>query len=175
MDWMNLILAAISSGAGAFAGAFAAYLLACRKDEQHKINDYLTLLLMIHENLEPLYSLFSDIPPESVEEIDGEKIVAFDLPFPSLNFTPQQMQTLFEVSPDKDMPSALIHLQNFLNARSQRLKRDGVNILPLEEIRGYERQLKGMLLSVQVQYEQQAKSDFPLDGVIPHTPPQKQR
>ena len=170
MDSLILLSNAISSGAGAFFGAMAAYLLACRQENQHRIAVYLSSLLMIHEQIFPLYSLFSKIPPERVKEIEGEKSVIFDLPFPNFSLTPQQIQLLFELSPDKKMPSALMQMQNFLNVCAQRLVVDGANILPIEEIKEYERQLKSMLLSLEVQYEQQSKSDFPLKCAVPHTP-----
>ena len=169
MEYLNLLANIFSSGAGAFAGGLAAYLWACRKDKQLKIENYLSLLLLINEQLDPLYKLFSDIPPEVIKEVDGEKSVVLDIPLPSLTLTAQQTQMLFEISPDKQMPSALIQMQNFLNAQAERLTVDGVIILPLEDVEHYAWQLKGMLLSVQVQYEQQTKSDFPLNGAIPHT------
>lgn len=169
MDYLNLLANIFSSGAGAFAGGLAAYLWACRKDKQIKTENYLSLLLMINEQLAPLYQLFSNVSPEIVKEVDGEKMVVFDIPLPSLNLTAQQTQMLFEISPDKKMPSALIQMQNFLNSQTARLTVDGVITLPLEEIKHYAWQLKGMLLSVQVQYEQQTKNDFPLDGAIQHT------
>ena len=164
MDFFTLLSNIISSGVGAFAGGLAAYYWACHRDEKLKIAEYLNLLLIIHEELSALYSLLSNIPPDKIEEIDGEKIVAFDLPFPKLNISSQQIQTLMEVAYDKDMPAALIQLQKFLSARTYRLSHDGVNILPVSEIEQYVWQLKGMLLSIRVQYEQETKNVFPLDA-----------
>lgn len=163
MDCVALLSNAISAGAGAFFGALAAYFLACRRDKRRAIADYLVLLLIIHEHLDAVYKIFSDIPQDSIKEIDGEKVVVFTMPFPKFAFTPQQMQTLMEVAPDKQMPAALIQFNHFLTMHSQRILKDGINALPLELVRQQEKQLKFMLLSVRVQYEQQSKDVFPLE------------
>ena len=140
MDCATLISNALSAGAGAFAGALTAYFLACRQQNQHEISEYLSLLLMIHEQLDAIYKIFSDIPPESVKEVDGEKIVEFTMPFPIFALTPQQMQTLMKIAPDKQMPSALIQFSNFLKMHSVRLLKGDVNI-----------------------YEQQTNAAFPIE------------
>lgn len=163
MDCVTLMSNALSAGAGAFAGALAAYFLACRQQNQHEISEYLSLLLMIHEQLDAIYKIFSDIPPESVKEVDGEKIVEFTMLFPNFALTPQQMQTLMKVAPDKQMPATLIQFQLFLKTHSQRVAKDGVNIFPLEYVNQQARQLKFMLMSVRVQYEQQTNAAFPIE------------
>ncbi|MBQ9487859.1 MAG: hypothetical protein IJU91_08705 [Selenomonadaceae bacterium] len=163
MDCLTLLSNAFSAGAGAFAGALAAYFLACRQDKRRAIADYVTLLLLIYEHLDAVYKLLSNIPTDSVKEVNGEKVVVFTMPFPQFALTPQQLQTLMEVSPDKQMPAALIQFKNFLTVHSQRIAKDGVNLLPLEYVRLQERQLKFMLLSVRVQYEQQTNDAFPLE------------
>ena len=140
MDCVTLISNALSAGAGAFAGALAAYFLACRQQNQYEINEYLSLLLMIYEQLDAVYKIFANIPPESVKEVDGEKIVEFAMPFPEFALTPQQMQTLMKIAPDKQMPSALIQFGNFLKMHSVRVSKGGVNI-----------------------YEQQTNAAFPLE------------
>ena len=163
MDYLALISNAFSAGAGAFAGALAAYFLACRQDKRRAIASYINLLLIIYEHLDAVYKLLSNIPPDSIKEIDGEKVVAFTTPFPQFALTSQQFQTLMEVSPDKQMPAALIQFNNFLKTHAQRVAKNGVNLLPLELIQRQEKQLKFMLLSVRVQYEQQTNNAFPLE------------
>ena len=157
MDCVTLMSNALS------AGALAAYFLACRQQNQQEINEYLSLLLMIYEQLDAVYKIVADIPPESVKEIDGEKVVEFAMPFPEFALTPQQMQTLMKIAPDKQMPSALIQFSNFLKMHSVRVSKGGVNIFPLEYVNQQARQLKFMLMSVRVQYEQQTNAAFPIE------------
>jgi hypothetical protein len=120
-------------------------------------------LLLIYEHLDAVYKIVANIPPESVKEVEGEKVVQFTIPFPEFALTSNQMQTLMKVAPDKQMPSALIQFSNFLKMHSRRVAKDGVNILPLAYVKQQERQLKFMILSVRVQYEQQTNDVFPLE------------
>ena len=163
MDYLTLMSNTFSAGAGAFAGALAAYFLACHQDKRRAIADYLNLLLIVHEHLDAVYKIFTNIPPESIKEIDGEKMVIFTMPFPKFALTSQQFQTLMNVSQDKQMPAALIQFNNFLTVHAQRISKDGVNLLPLQLVQQQENQLKFMLLSVRVQYEQQTNDAFPLE------------
>ena len=55
----------------------------------------------------------------------------------------ETFQRFMEVAPDKQMPSALIQFSHFLDMQA--------------------RQLKFMLMSVRVQYEQQTNAAFPLE------------
>lgn len=159
----NLLASALAAGFGAFAGAMTAYFLACRRDRLRQKQEYLCLLLVVHEHLESLYTLFADVPDEIISESDGKKIVTFDLPLPDLPISTEQTLTLMEVSPDKDMPASLIKLQHFLQSHSRRVAKDGLNVLPLSWIQQQAKQLKFMLLSVRVQYEQATNAAFPLD------------
>ena len=59
MDYLALLSNAFSAGAGAFAGALAAYFLACRQDKRRAVANYLTLLLIIYEHLDATYKLLS--------------------------------------------------------------------------------------------------------------------
>ena len=161
MDFITLLSNAFCSDSGAFAGGLAAYYWACKRDKQSQTADYLSLLLLIYSDLDAIHDLFVDIPENHIKEIDGEKVVVLDMPFPKVNLTSQQLQTFLNVSPDKQMSLGLITMQHFLNAHAQRIKTDGVNILPLDLAQKMEWQLKGMLLSARVQYEQETNSEFP--------------
>ena len=163
MDCLTLLSNAFSSGAGAFAGALAAYFLACRRDKDRETSDYVALLLLIHEHLDAVYQLLRHIPSEAIKEINREKVVTFTMPLPEFAITPSQMQILMEVAPDKQMPSALIQFNHFLKMHSQRVAKDGVNIYSLAYVHQQVKQLKFMLLSVRVQYEQQTNAAFPLE------------
>lgn len=160
---MNWLLNALATGCGAFLGAVGAYYLACRKEKDRQKNEYLCLLLIVHEHLDSLCKLFADIPAESIREIDGQKVVLFDMPFPDLAISTEQMQTLMEVAPDKQMPAALIQLQHFLKSHSRRVSKSGSNTLPLALVQQQANQLQFMLLSVRVQYEQATSAVFPLN------------
>lgn len=160
----NWISSALAAGFGAFAGAMTAYFLALRKERSLKKEQYLCLLLLIHEHLEPLYLLFSDIDDTDIQELNDTRVVVFDMPLPDLEISTEQMQLLFEVSPDKQMPSTLIQVQHFLKAHSRRLEISGENILSLDFVRQQAKQLGFMLLSVRVQYEQATNDVFPLDS-----------
>jgi len=161
MDCVTLLSNAFCSGAGAFAGGLAAYYFAVRKDKQRQIADYLNLLLLIYSELDSLHSLFKNIPDSYIKEIDGEKVVAFDMPFPEFSLSSQQMLTLLDVSPDKQMVFGLIGMKHFLETHAQRVMTDGVNVLSLNWIRQQEKQLSQILLSLRVQYEQETNSEFP--------------
>ena len=161
MDWLTLFSNMFSSGAGAFAGGLAAYLWSCKLDKKKRTAEYLNLLLLIYSDLDSFYHLFDHIPENQIKEIDGEKVVVFDLPFPALHLTPNQFQVFLDVAPDKQMIFGLIGLKHFLETHAQRIDRDGVNILPLALLQKMVNHLKGMLLSARVQYEQETKSDFP--------------
>lgn len=163
MDFVALLSNAFSAGSGAFAGALAAYFLACRQEKKQEITEYLSLLLLIHEHLDAVYQIVINIPPESVKEVEGEKVVEFPMTFPEFALTSDQMQTLMKVAPDKQMPSALIQFSNFLKMHSRRVEKDGVNILSLEYVNQQAQQLKFMIKSVRVQYEQQTNDAFPLE------------
>gem|GEM_PF-2559777 len=161
MDCVTLLSNMFSSGAGAFAGGLAAYYWSCKRDKQREKADYLNLLLLIYSDLDSLQSLFAKIPDDHIKEVDGEKAVIFDLPFPDFSLTTQQMQTFLEVSPDKQMTFGLIGMKQFLDAHARRIEVDGVNILPLDWIHQQEKQLRQMILSIRVQWEQETNSEFP--------------
>jgi len=165
MDCVTFIANALSAGFGACAGAMVAYVFADNSDKKRKREKYLTLLLYIHENLAVLYEFFLNIPENQIKEIDGQKVVAFDIPLPELSITPEQMTDIFEVSHDKDMPASLTHLQQFLKSNSRRTSSDGFSILTVDYIQQCLSQLKGMLISVRVQYRQETNDDIPLADV----------
>ena len=73
MDFLTLLSNAISAGAGAFFGALAAYVLACRQEKKRDISSYLSLLLFIYDQLDAVYTILKDIPPELVKEVDDKK------------------------------------------------------------------------------------------------------
>ena len=157
------LVSASAAGVGAFCGALGAYFLACHKEELRRKAEYHCLLLLVYERLELLYKELTGFDDTNIVESDGSRQVLFDTSLPSLEITPEQMQTLFEVSPDQQMPSTLIHVQNFLNSHRQRMAKHGSDPLPFEFVRQQARQLQFMLLSVRTQYEQSAKKAFPLD------------
>ncbi|MBQ7630795.1 MAG: hypothetical protein IJS81_11395 [Selenomonadaceae bacterium] len=92
-----------------------------------------------------------------------KEFVEFTMPLPNLEITSHQMQRLIEVSPDKQMPSTLFHLKSFIDTQRWRVIKFGKSFHEMEDIRQYSRQLKFMLMSVRVQYEQQTNADFPLE------------
>lgn len=159
-DWL---LSASAAGFGAFFGAIGAYFLARRKESERRNNEYLCLLLIIYEHLDVLYKLLAAIPDKTIKQVDGVKVVDFDLPFPELDISIEQMQSLMELAPDKQMPAALIKLQHFLKTHSRRVTKYGSIVLPVELIQQQVRQLQIMLLSVRVQYEQAANDVFPVE------------
>lgn len=159
------IPSATAAGVGAFCGALGAYYLTCRKEDEKRKSEYLCLLLVVYSHLKSLHSLLADLPESAAKEIDGVQVFEFDLPFPTLEISTEQMQTLMEVSPDKQMPSALIALQHFLKTHSLRVAKSGKNILPAGYVSKQAKQLQFMLLSCRTQYEQAAKDAFPLDAL----------
>ena len=163
MDFLTLLSNAISAGAGAFFGALAAYVLACRQEKKRDISSYLSLLLFIYDQLDAVYTILKDIPPELVKEVDGRKTVEFTMPLPKFTMTAQQFQRLMEVAPDKQMPSALIQFSHFLDMQAQRVTKYGVSVHEMKDIQLQARQLKFMLMSVRVKYEQQTNAAFPLE------------
>ena len=124
---------------------------------------YLCLLLVVYEHLEPLYKLFSDIPPKAIQETDGVKFVVFDIPLPEFPLSNEQIVELMKVAPDKQMPSALIQMKHFLKSHSWRVTTSGSNALPLNFVQQQAKQLELMMLSVRVQYEQDNGDAFPLN------------
>lgn len=162
---LSLITNALSAAFGASCGALAAYRLMCRKEDERRKNEYLALLLLVYEHLESLYTTFSDASELSVKEGDGQKVVVFDLPLPELPISPEQMQSLMQLAPDKQMPSTLIKVQHFLNSHARRVESSGANVLTLEFVKHQVEQLRFMLLSVRTQYEQTANDAFPLDEI----------
>lgn len=162
-SFFSWLTSAFSTGVGAFVGALGAYLLACRKENNRKKTEYLCLLLIVYDHLEALCTTFTDALDAGIKEINGERVVEFDLPLPELDITNEQIQTLMEVAPDKQMPSTLIHLQHFLKSNAKRVAKDGSQVLSLDSVNHYVHQLQFMLLSVRTQYEQAANGVFPLD------------
>lgn len=165
---LSLITSALSAAFGASCGALAAYRLMCRKEDERRKDEYLALLLLVYEHLESLYTTFSDAAELSVKEVDSAKVVVFDLPLPELPLSPEQMQSLMQLAPDKQMPSTLIKVQHFLNTHARRVKSSGANFLTLEFVENQVEQLRFMLLSVRTQYEQASNAAFPLDELA-HT------
>ena len=159
------LLTAFASAVGAFFGGlgsyFLSYKLALRKELSAQKTEYLCLLLLIYEELESLRTLFI----ASLEKAEDTKKVTFDLPLPELAISPIQMQRLFELAPDKQMPAALMKTQHFLKSHSRRVEKSGLTQLPLEFVQRQAEQLKFMLLSVRTQYEQIANAAFPLDEI----------
>ena len=166
------LASASAAGFGAFFGALGAYWLACRKEDARRKAQYHCLLLLVYERLELLYKGLTAFTDADVVESASVKTVTLDTPFPSLGITSEQMQTLFEVSPDKQMPSTLLHVENFVKSHQQRFDKQGYDVLPVEFITHQARQLQLMLLSVRVQFEQSANVTFPLYESA-NTSPQK--
>ena len=168
----NWLASASAAGIGAFCGALGAYFLARRNEDARKKGEYLCLLLVVYEDLELLYKAFTNFDETDIIEQDGEPHVVFDTPLPSISLTSEQMQSLFALSPDLQMPSTLIHVQNFLKEHAQRVAKQGSDVLPLGFVQRQVRQLEYMLLSVETQYKQATNAEFPLDTVA-HMSPQK--
>ena len=160
---VNWLLNALATGCGAFLGAIGAYYLALHKEKARQKNEYLCLLLVVYENLELLYKAFTDFDETDIFEENGEKYVVFDSLLPEICLTAEQMQSLFAVSPDRQMPSTLIHVQNFLKGHQQRVATYGSDVLPLAFVERQVKQLQFMMMSVRVQYEQATCAAFPLD------------
>lgn len=150
-------------GATTFCGARGAYFLACRKEDARRKAEYYCLLLVVYEHLELLQKALTDFVDADIIELNGKKYVVFDIPFPNLEISSEQMQTLFEVSLDRQMPSTLIHVQNFLNFHHQRMAKYGSDPLPLDFVKQQVQQLYFMLLSVRTQFAQSANDAFPLN------------
>ena len=168
----NWLVSASAAGIGAFCGALGAYFLACRKEDARKKGEYLCLLLVVYEDLELLYKAFAGFDETDIIEQGEEPYVVFNTPFPDILLTAEQMQALFALSPDLQMPSTLIHVQNFLKNHQQRIAKQGSDVLPLGFVRQQVRQLEFMLLSVETQYKQASNAEFPLDTET-HMSPQK--
>ena len=160
------LASASAAGFGAFFGALGAYWLACRKEDARRKAEYHCLLLLLYERLELLYKGLTSFDDTDIVESDGSRQVLFDTPLPDLEISSEQMQTLFGVSPDRQMPSTLIHVQDFLKGHHQRMAKRGSDLLPFDFIRQRAQQLQFMLLSVRTQYEQSAKEAFPLDESV---------
>ena len=157
--WLS---SASAAGVGAFCGALGAYFLACRKESERRKSEYLCLLLVAYSHLRELHSILTNLPKQAVKEIDGVLTVELDLPLPNFPLSNEQLQTLMEVSPDKQMPSTLITLQHFLKTNSLRVTKSGSVTFPLPFVTKQADQLRFMLLSVRTQYEQAANDVFPL-------------
>ena len=162
-SWLT---SASAAGIGAFGGALGAYWLACRKEDARRKAEYHCLLLLVYERLELLYKELTDFDETDIIELNGARYVRYDTSLPDLEISSEQMQTLFMVSPDRQMPSTLIHVQNFLKSHHQRMVKNGSDPLPFEFIQQRAQQLQFMLLSVRTQYEQSAKETFPLDESV---------
>ena len=128
-----------------------------------RVNHFHTAQVFIYDQLDAVYKIFKDIPLEIVKEVDGRKTVEFTMPLPKFTMTAQQFQRLMEVAPDKQMPSALIQFSHFLDMQAQRVTKYGVSVHEMKDIQLQARQLKFMLMSVRVQYEQQTNAAFPLE------------
>ena len=61
------------------------------------------------------------------------------------------------------MPSALIHFSHFLYSQARRVAKYGVSVHEMTDIQLQARQLKFMLMSVRVQYEQQTNATLSLE------------
>ena len=149
-----------------------AYFLAYHKEAARKKWKYLCLLLVVYEDLELLYKSFVDFDKTDIIEQGGEPHVVFDTPFSGISLTAEQVQSLFELSPDLQMLSTLIHVQNFLKNHRHRVTKYGSDVLPLAFVRQQVRQLEYMLLSVKTQFKQVSNAEFPLDTAT-HMSPQK--
>ena len=162
----NWLTSASAAGIGAFCGALGAYFLACRKEDARRKAEYHCLLLLLYERLELLYKGLTSFDDTDIVESDGSRQVLFDTPLPDLEISSEQMHTLFMISPDRQMPSTLLHVQNFLNSHHQRMAKNGSDPLPFEFVQQRAKQLQFMLLSVRTQYEQSANDEFPLDESV---------
>ena len=157
----KLINNAVSAGFGAFAGAWVAWLMSARAEKQRNREKYVSLLIILHDDLETIYNLFSEIPKDCVKEIEGNKLIEFDMPLPEFNLSKEQMYQIAMLSPDKDIPITVNAMQKFLFSHNARIAKDGKNILSLQFLEAACKELAGEILSVEVQYKQETGEEFP--------------
>ena len=99
----KLINNAVSAGFGAFAGAWVAWLMSARAEKQRNREKYVSLPIILHDDLETIYNLFSEIPDDCVKEIEGNKLIEFDMPLPEFSLSKEQIYQIAALAPDKDI------------------------------------------------------------------------
>lgn len=135
---------------GAVCGSYAAYRLAERRLRGRERNDYLALLLVIHEHLTYLQNWL-----ESPTGKDAETgALAFSPPLVMPDIMPEQVQRLMEISPDKDMPRTLMQILYFWRNACKGMTGGAMFCLPEENWKDITKLLKYELLSLQTQYNQ---------------------
>lgn len=150
----------IITALGAVAGAYSAYLLAERRITRRERDDYLALLLVVHEHLEYLQGWL-----KKYEEQDGTAVFTSPLVMPDIK--PEQVQRLMATAFDKDVPRTLIHLLYFWRNAVKGMMFGKAFCLPMETLEQVQKQLEYEMFSLQVQYEQERGNsiNFPkLDG-----------
>ena len=157
----NLINNAVSAGFGAFAGAWGAWLMSARAEKQRNREKYANLLIILHDDLETIYNRISKASSDCVKEVEGNKFVEFDMPFPEFSLSKEQIYQIAALAPDKDIPVTLLKMQKFLFSHNSRIAKDGKNMLSLQFLQAACEELAGELLSVEVQYKQETGEEFP--------------
>lgn len=147
---------------GAMSGAYFAYRMAERRLRRDEADTFLALVLMVHEHLDHLDRCLAKY------ETEGD-IAIFTGVFIPPPITEEQIQKLMELSGDKDMPITLIHLMYFCRKMGKEMADGSRFCIPLATLERIQKELRGELLSLRVQYEQErggSKKFFSLDNEV---------
>ena len=150
---------------GAAAGAYCAYRLADRQMSRREKDDYLGLLLIVHEHLDGLKSYLELC--EDMTDLDVSYKVS-SRPFVVPSISDAQIQRLMEVAFDKDMPISIIHMMRFCRNIEKGMTDGKSFCIPNETHENILREIEGEMLSLRVQYEQEcsgSKKFHPMFGI----------
>jgi len=151
-----------ATATGAMSGAYFAYRLAERRLRRGESDNFLALLLTLHEHLDYLDKYLAK------HDTEGETAV-FTGVFIVPPITEKQIQKLMELSGDKDMPKSLIQMMYFCRKIEKGMTNGNRFCLPLATLKRIQKELRGELLSLRVQYEQErvgSRKFFSLDEEI---------
>lgn len=158
---METLIHLVATVSGAGFGAYCAYRLAERRITGKEREDYLALLLLVHEYLHGLKRYLGNH-----EEIEGH--VVYRRPFLVPMITIEQIQRLMIVCPDKQVPRTLIHIMDYCRNIEKGMAGGGDFSMPRETYESIDKALRFETASLLVQYEQARGNSvkFPkLEGV----------
>lgn len=150
MEWMAHFA---TTALGAVCGSYAAYRLSERRLNGREHDDYLALLIILHEHLAYLRCWLE--APQGKAADTGAMV--FSKPLVGPWITPDQIQRLMEVSPDKDMPRTLIQILYFWKNAEIGIAGGDSFCMPEEKWQDIMKKMKFELASLRTQYQQERK------------------
>ncbi|MBO6178893.1 MAG: hypothetical protein J6O04_06955 [Selenomonadaceae bacterium] len=135
------ILHIITTALGAMSGAYCAYLLAERKLRRSEKEKVLTSVLVLMEHMDYVSNYLDkfDIAKDGETKVN---LAILSDPFYAPPITEEFIASLMELSPDKEMPRCLIHMNYFFKKLEEGTHSENAFYIPIKTFDAIRKQLQ---------------------------------